>query len=89
MKKIKLFVCTRKTLASDKSFIKLQRGVIRTNCIDSLDRTNDAQELIGYFALHKQLEKLGIIKKGEFVINNPLFEQVIQVYDTVGDKISL
>ena len=28
--------------------IDIQRGAIRTNCIDSLDRTNFAQEIIGY-----------------------------------------
>ena len=33
--------------------VKLQRGVIRTNCIDSLDRTNFAQEMFGYFVALK------------------------------------
>ena len=28
--------------------IGIQRGTIRTNCIDSLDRTNFGQEIIGY-----------------------------------------
>ena len=30
------------------SHVEIQRGVVRTNCIDSLDRTNFAQEMIGY-----------------------------------------
>lgn len=34
-----------------KQQISIQRGVIRTNCIDSLDRTNFVQELTGYVAI--------------------------------------
>ena len=35
------------------SKVTLQRGVMRTNCIDSLDRTNFAQQMFGYFtSLH-------------------------------------
>lgn len=30
--------------------VRLQRGIMRTNCIDSLDRTNFAQEIFGYLA---------------------------------------
>eukprot|EP00866_Antonospora_locustae_P000039 jgi/Antlo1/39/2170 len=37
-----------------------QPGVIRTNCIDTLDRTNVAQFIIGCIALKTQLEILGI-----------------------------
>lgn len=36
---------------SKLSKIQIQRGVVRTNCIDSLDRTNFAQELLGYTAV--------------------------------------
>jgi len=31
--------------------VHLQKGVVRTNCIDSLDRTNMMQQLIGIWAL--------------------------------------
>ena len=64
-----MFSCTRRTSASPKCLIKIQRGVIRTNCIDSLDRTNDAQELIGYYAFIKQLKAVGIIKSKELKLN--------------------
>ena len=40
--------------------IEIQRGVIRTNCIDSLDRTNFAQTMIGFKVLLRQLSKLGV-----------------------------
>ncbi|GAA6001890.1 hypothetical protein JCM10207_002366 [Rhodosporidiobolus poonsookiae] len=39
---------------------QLQKGVVRTNCIDCLDRTNSAQTLIAYVALGHQLYALGI-----------------------------
>jgi phosphatidylinositol 4-phosphatase len=34
---------------------KLQGGVMRTNCVDCLDRTNVVQSLLGRVILHKQL----------------------------------
>lgn len=37
-----------------------QRGVLRTNCIDSLDRTNVGQFTHGMLALGQQLHALGI-----------------------------
>jgi len=40
--------------------IEIQRGTIRTNCIDSLDRTNFGQEIIGYRVCLMQLKKLGL-----------------------------
>lgn len=42
---------------SEKSVKKLQKGVIRTNCLDSLDRTNVGQAKIGIYMLQKQLEQ--------------------------------
>lgn len=42
-----------------------QRGVIRTNCIDCLDRTNVAQFCIGRCVLKQQLVALGVISHGK------------------------
>ena len=38
---------------------RLQTGVVRTNCIDCLDRTNVVQGLLGRLALEAQLRQLG------------------------------
>ena len=38
----------------------LQRGVVRVNCVDCLDRTNVAQYYVGAHVLGKQLHALGI-----------------------------
>ena len=40
-----------------------QNGVIRTNCLDSLDRTNVVQSVIARNILHKQLYKINIITR--------------------------
>ena len=45
---------------SGLSQVNIQRGVIRSNCIDSLDRTNFAQEMFGYTAMLMQLDKLKV-----------------------------
>ena len=41
IKKIGMFVCTRNQLSDEMCKIKVQKGIIRSNCIDSLDRTNE------------------------------------------------
>lgn len=45
--------------------VKWQLGVIRTNCMDNLDRTNVAQAAIARWTLDLQLKAAGILgKKG-------------------------
>ncbi|KAM0682660.1 Phosphatidylinositide phosphatase SAC1 [Mitosporidium daphniae] len=43
---------------ADNRIISLQSGIIRTNCIDCLDRTNVAQCLFGTYILTKQLKNI-------------------------------
>ena len=42
-----------------------QTAVVRTNCMDCLDRTNVVQTMLGRWALTRQLVGLGILKQGE------------------------
>jgi hypothetical protein len=42
----------------ENQYVELQNGVIRSNCVDSLDRTNSFQLLIGEMALQIQLNKI-------------------------------
>lgn len=42
-----------------------QKCVVRTNCMDCLDRTNVVQSMLGRWALNRQLTDLGILKAGE------------------------
>lgn len=41
--------------------IQRQQGVVRTNCVDCLDRTNVAQSELGRLALRAQLQSLGFV----------------------------
>ncbi|KAL5535134.1 SAC1 [Sanghuangporus sanghuang] len=47
--------------------VKLQRGVIRSNCMDNLDRTNVAQSAIAKWMLNRQLRDIGILQEHESV----------------------
>ena len=48
------------TTTPSHRFLTRQSGIIRTNCIDCLDRTNVAQFCIGRVALDRQMDMLGI-----------------------------
>ena len=66
-----------------------QKGVLRTNCIDCLDRTNVAQFSAGVEALGQQLVVMGI---GNYSYLNPscnLVKAVIDIYVDIGDHLSL
>ncbi|KAI5297974.1 hypothetical protein KEM56_004399 [Ascosphaera pollenicola] len=50
-----------------------QKCVVRTNCMDCLDRTNVVQSMLGRWALNRQLTDLGILKVGESAFDNTNF----------------
>ncbi|CAM6083198.1 unnamed protein product [Calypogeia fissa] len=67
-----------------------QRGVIRTNCIDCLDRTNVTQSLLGRRSLEAQLVRMGIFKSGETVLQHFIFDEKLKVlWANHGDEISI
>lgn len=66
-----------------------QRGVLRTNCIDCLDRTNVAQYAYGLVALGRQLHALGFLDSPDIDLDNPLAEDLMGVYETMGDTLAL
>ncbi|KAF8446152.1 SacI homology domain-containing protein [Boletus edulis BED1] len=45
--------------------VKTQRGAVRTNCMDNLDRTNVVQAALAKWTLNLQLKALGILAEGE------------------------
>lgn len=52
---------------------KLQEGVVRTNCMDCLDRTNVVQSTLALHALKQQLETAGLLGKGDAITQNDTF----------------
>ncbi|PMD52400.1 uncharacterized protein K444DRAFT_573174 [Hyaloscypha bicolor E] len=51
-----------------------QTSVIRTNCMDCLDRTNVVQSILARTALNRQLTDLGVLSRGETFTSDPAFE---------------
>ncbi|KAI6136821.1 SacI homology domain-containing protein [Pisolithus sp. B1] len=45
--------------------VKIQKGVVRTNCMDNLDRTNVVQAALAKWTLNYQLKDLGVLTEGE------------------------
>ncbi|XP_028795848.1 phosphoinositide phosphatase SAC3 isoform X2 [Neltuma alba] len=65
-----------------------QRGVLRTNCIDCLDRTNVAQYAYGLAALGHQLHALGIIDNPKIDLNDPVADDLMAFYERMGDTLA-
>ncbi|KAK8618691.1 hypothetical protein V6N13_132674 [Hibiscus sabdariffa] len=66
-----------------------QNGVLRTNCIDCLDRTNVAQYSYGLMALGRQLHAMGFTESQTIDQNSPLAEDLMVVYEKMGDTLAL
>ncbi|KAJ2927190.1 hypothetical protein H1R20_g9915, partial [Candolleomyces eurysporus] len=50
--------------SSDSAPSRLQKGIVRTNCMDNLDRTNVVQATIAKWTLNKQLIEAGVLSPG-------------------------
>ncbi|KAK6126700.1 hypothetical protein DH2020_039557 [Rehmannia glutinosa] len=66
----------------------VQRGVLRTNCIDCLDRTNVAQYAYGWVALGHQLRALGVTTSTKIDLDDPLAEDLMGFYEQMGDTLA-
>ncbi|CAH1425401.1 unnamed protein product [Lactuca virosa] len=66
-----------------------QTGVLRTNCIDCLDRTNVAQFAYGWAALGRQLHTMGYIDTTVIELDSNLAEDLMKVYEKMGDTLAL
>lgn len=51
-----------------------QTAVVRTNCMDCLDRTNVVQTMLGRWALTRQLTDIGALKPGESADDDRAFQ---------------
>nr|XP_010917403.1 phosphoinositide phosphatase SAC3 isoform X1 [Elaeis guineensis] len=81
-----------KATSSENCLVKpptLQKGILRTNCIDCLDRTNVAQYAYGLAALGHQLHALGLIDVPKIDLDAPLADDLMSFYETMGDTLSL
>ncbi|XP_061354997.1 phosphoinositide phosphatase SAC6-like isoform X1 [Gastrolobium bilobum] len=70
--------------------MKEQLGVVRTNCIDCLDRTNVTQSMIGRNMLEYQLRRLGVFGAEETISSHPNLDKSFKIlWANHGDDISV
>ncbi|KAF9888752.1 hypothetical protein FE257_008327 [Aspergillus nanangensis] len=55
-----------------------QTSVVRTNCMDCLDRTNVVQSMLGRWALTRQLMDAGVLRPGEAATDDRDFENLFR-----------
>lgn len=67
----------------------LQTGIIRTNCVDCLDRTNTAQFAIGRCVLGYQLCALGILDCPNLEFDTDCVRMLESLYEDHGDTLAL
>lgn len=78
--------CALLTLKIIEFIYSEQRGCIRTNCLDCLDRTNCVQTFLGLDILNEQIQVLGFTDKRQA---NSRFEEVFrQMWVNNGNEVS-
>ncbi|XP_028109464.1 phosphoinositide phosphatase SAC6-like isoform X6 [Camellia sinensis] len=84
-------VKNRYLLLNEKSEkVEEQLGVVRTNCIDCLDRTNVTQSMLGRKMLEFQLRRIGIFDAEESISTHPNFDDNFKIlWANHGDDISI
>ncbi|KAL2494526.1 SAC domain-containing protein [Forsythia ovata] len=65
-----------------------QKGVLMTNCIDCLDRTNVAQYTYGLAALGHQLHALGESTSTKINLDDPLADELKGLYERMGNTLA-
>ncbi|XP_055807678.1 phosphoinositide phosphatase SAC8 [Solanum dulcamara] len=75
---------------TEEKILLEQRGVVRSNCIDCLDRTNVTQSYLARKSLDCQLQRLGALSSNECI---SMFTEDFEIFKTMwveqGDEISL
>lgn len=80
--------CQVKALPKDTKAL-LQTGVVRTNCVDCLDRTNTAQFVVAKAALGLQLFALGFLPTPDLQHNSDCARILESMFEDHGDTLAL
>ncbi|XP_060192475.1 phosphoinositide phosphatase SAC6-like [Lycium barbarum] len=85
------FIKNRYFLLNEKGEkVEVQLGVVRTNCIDCLDRTNVTQSMLGRRMLEFQLRRLGVFDAEESISTHPNLDESFKIlWANHGDDISI
>ena len=73
--------------AMSKYSMRVQTGVLRTNCVDCVDRTNVAQFSFGLLALGEQLHALGVAPAHALDPRSSMAGVLMRLYETMGDAL--
>uniref|UniRef100_A0A0E0EGY8 SAC domain-containing protein n=1 Tax=Oryza meridionalis TaxID=40149 RepID=A0A0E0EGY8_9ORYZ len=65
-----------------------QTGVLRTNCMDCLDRTNVAQYAYGLAALGRQLHAMGVTNVSKIHPDSSIASALMDLYQSMGDALA-
>ncbi|XP_060674210.1 phosphoinositide phosphatase SAC8 isoform X3 [Ziziphus jujuba] len=75
---------------TDRNILAEQKGIIRSNCIDCLDRTNVTQSFLAQKSLNIQLQRIGVLDSSECISMFPEdYGKFRTVWAEQGDEISL
>ncbi|KAL5107492.1 Polyphosphoinositide phosphatase [Taenia crassiceps] len=66
-----------------------QQGIVRTNCVDCLDRTNTAQFVVGHVAVGYQLRALGLLARPKISFDSIISRLLRDLYEEHGDALAL
>ncbi|XP_042026665.1 phosphoinositide phosphatase SAC6-like [Salvia splendens] len=70
--------------------VEKQIGVVRTNCVDCLDRTNVTQSMIGRKTLESQIRRVGVFHIDETIRMHPKLDECFKnMWANHGDDISI
>ncbi|VDO12023.1 unnamed protein product [Rodentolepis nana] len=66
-----------------------QHGVVRTNCVDCLDRTNTAQFVLGHVSIAYQLHAIGLLADTKLTFDSKVSIVLRDLYGEHGDTLAL
>ncbi|KAJ3695658.1 hypothetical protein LUZ60_001035 [Juncus effusus] len=70
--------------------VKEQTGIVRTNCVDCLDRTNVTQSMIARKILEAQLKQIGVLGENNTISDFSSFDASYKImWANHGDEISI
>ncbi|XP_030439503.2 phosphoinositide phosphatase SAC8 [Syzygium oleosum] len=75
---------------AEGNILEEQKGIVRSNCIDCLDRTNVTQSFLAQKSLNHQLRQIGVLTSGECIsMFNEDYRKFRTLWAEQGDDISL
>ena len=91
----KLIAKTGWTVQKNLAITQEQKGILRTNCVDCLDRTSIFQYMIGLEVLNQQLVELGVLgsnapmKPSWAGGSGSLMKEIEYMFDSISDHLAL